>query len=121
MPAGTMHSPSVRIKQRDLTHIVYFVILYKPFKYLYKLTGVLMTLLILAGYGICISGIIFTGQSKCKSSMMGKVSIANMVIFLVIASLMLIISHVIILIPLCKKGITAPPTQVSPVINESDK
>jgi hypothetical protein len=87
---------------------VYFIILYKPFKLIYKLSGVLMTLLILAGYGICISGIIFTSKSKCKTTMMGKVSVANMVIFLVIASLMLLFSHTIIWLPLCRgKGASA--------------
>lgn len=100
--------------------IVYFLILYKPFKVVYKLSGVLMTLLILAGYGICISGIIFTSKSKCKSSTMGKVSVANMVIFLAIASLMLIFTHTIIWIPICKARGSAP-SQVSPGVNESDK
>lgn len=51
---------------------------------------------------------------------MGKVSVANMVIFLVIASLMLIFTHTIIWIPICKaRGST--PSQVSPGVNESDK
>ena len=99
---------------------MYFVILYKPFKLIYKLSGVLMTLLILAGYGICISGIIFTNKSLCKTTMMGKVSVANMVIFLVIASLMLVFSHTIIWLPLCR-GRGAAAAQVSPGVNESDK
>jgi hypothetical protein len=83
---------------------VYFVILYKPFKTLYKLSGVLMTLLTLAGYGVCVSNIIYTSRSNCKSTVIGKTSIANMVIFLVVASLMFILAHTIIWLPLCKKS-----------------
>ena len=79
-----------------------------------------MTLLILAGYGICISGIIFTSKSLCKTTMMGKVSVANMVIFLVLASLILVFSHTIIWLPLCR-GRGGAAAQVSPVVNESDK
>ncbi len=94
--------------------IVYFVILYKPFKYLYKLSGVLMTLLVLAGYGVCVSGIIYTSKSNCKSTMLGKTSIANMVIFLVIASLMMVFSHTIIWLPLCRKGGEASTGQIFP-------
>jgi hypothetical protein len=50
-----------KIKFVFTVNLVYFLILYKPFKMLYKLSGILMTLLILAGYGICIANIIFTG------------------------------------------------------------
>ena len=98
-------------------NLVYFLILYKPFNMLYKLSGILMTLLILAGYGICIANIIFTGQSKCTLTTMGKVSVANMVVFVVIASLMLVFSHSVICIPLCKKS-SGAPTQVAPGEND---
>jgi len=94
------------------------MILYKPFNMLYKLSGILMTLLILAGYGICISGIIFTTQSKCKTTTMGKVSVANMVVFLVLASLMLVFSHVVIWIPFCKSNSGTTTSQVVPGENE---
>ena len=93
------------------------MILYKPSSLLYKLSGVLMTLLILAGYGICISGIIFTSKSKCKTTTMGKVSVANMVVFLVLASLMLVFSHVVIWIPFCKSN-SNTTSQVAPGENE---
>ncbi len=83
--------------------IVYFLILYKPFSFLYKLSGVMMTLLILAGYGVTISNIIFTGKSKCKMTKIGKVSVANAIVFLIIASIMLVFCHIIIWIPICKK------------------
>ncbi len=93
---------------------MYFVILYKPFKILYKLSGVLMTLLVLAGYGVCISGIIFTSKSNCNQTVFGKTSIANMVIFLVVASLMIVFSHTIIWLPLCKKAGEPSTGQVAP-------
>ena len=65
------------------------------------MSGVLMTCLVLAGYGICISSIIFTAKSKCKSSTLGKVSMANAGIFLAVASVMLLFVHVIIWVPIC--------------------
>jgi hypothetical protein len=55
-----------------------------------------------------------------KATMMGKVSVANMVIFLVLASLILVFSHTIIWLPLCR-GRGGAAAQVSPVVNESDK
>jgi len=39
------------------------VILYKPSGVFYKLSGVLMTCLLLAGYGVCISSLIYTSKS----------------------------------------------------------
>lgn len=81
--------------------VVYFMIVYKPFNLLYKLSGALMTALVLAGYGICIANIIFTSKSKCKDSTLGKVSVANSVIFLVVASLVLVVVHIIIWLPVC--------------------
>ena len=84
--------------------VVYFMILYKPISILYKLSGMMMTLLLLAGYGVCISNIVYTNQSVCKTStMLGKVSNANAIIFLVVASLMLLASHLIIWLPLFKQ------------------
>ena len=77
------------------------MIVYKPFSLLYKLSGALMTALVLAGYGICIANIIFTSRSKCKETTLGKLSLANAVIFLVIASLVLLIVHIIIWVPIC--------------------
>ena len=95
--------PCVRLTDAP---VVYFMILYKPFNLLYKLSGALMTLLVLAGYGICIANIIFTSKSKCKDSTLGKVSVANAVIFLVVASLILVVVHIIIWVPICcgRKG-----------------
>ncbi len=68
---------------------------------LYKLSGLMMTALILAGYGVCISGIYFTSKSKCKDTAIGKTSTANSVIFLIVASIVLIFCHIIIWIPIC--------------------
>lgn len=82
--------------------LMYFMILYKPFSTLYKLSGVMMTLLLLAGYGICISGIIYNNKSLCKTSILGKLSTANAVIFLVVASLVLLFSHTMIWFPICR-------------------
>jgi len=60
-----------------------------------------MTGLVLAGYGICISNIIFTTKSKCKDSALGKVSLANSGIFLAVASVMMIFVHIVIWVPIC--------------------
>ena len=78
------------------------MILYKPVSLLYKLSGVMMTCLLLAGYGITISNIVYTNTSVCKSTMLGRVSNVNAVIFLVLATLVLALSHTIIWFPICR-------------------
>jgi len=82
---------------------VYFLVLFKPFKLLYKLSGVMMTFMLLAGYGVAISSIVYTGKSKCNDTSLASVSKANAVIFFILASLNLLLSHIIIWIPLCRK------------------
>jgi hypothetical protein len=99
--------------------LVYFMIVYKPFSLLYKLSGALMTGLILAGYGICIANIIFTSKSKCKDSTLGKLSLANAVIFLVIASIVLVFVHVIIWVPICCGNKANGMDKVQPNADES--
>jgi hypothetical protein len=99
--------------------LVYFMIVYKPFSLLYKLSGALMTGLILAGYGICIANIIFTSKSKCKDSTLGKLSLANSVIFLVIASIVLVFVHVIIWVPICCGNKANGMDKVQPNADES--
>ena len=106
MPFETIHAgitPTLYVSERFARPIplVYFMIVYKPFNLLYKLSGALMTALVLAGYGICIANIIFTSKSKCKDSTLGKVSVANAVIFLVVSSLVLLVVHIIIWVPIC--------------------
>lgn len=93
---------------------MYFVILFKPSSLIYKLSGLLMTCLLLAGYGVCISSIVYTSRSDCKATALGKVSNANAVIFLILASLTLLITHTIIWFPLCKKWCKKPTDQISP-------
>jgi hypothetical protein len=89
------------------------MILYKPFNLLYKLSGILMTGLVLAGYGICISNIIFTAKSKCKDSALGKLSLANSGIFLAVASVMTVFVHIVIWVPICCRN-KSPTEKVSP-------
>jgi hypothetical protein len=60
-----------------------------------------MTGLILAGYGICIANIIFTAKSKCKDSVLGKLTLANSGIFLAVASVMIVFVHIVIWVPIC--------------------
>ena len=61
-----------------------------------------MTGLILAGFGVTIANIVFTNQSKCNKTSLGKISTANAVIFFILASLVLIFCHTTIWIPICK-------------------
>lgn len=79
------------------------MILYKPVSLLYKLSGVMMTCMLLAGYGVCISSIVYTSQSECSDTRLGSVSTANAVIFLILGSLNLLFSHTIIWFPICKE------------------
>lgn len=77
--------------------------LFKPFKLLYKLSGILMTCMLLAGYGVTISSLVYTGKSKCNDTALASVSKANGVVFFILGSLNLLLSHIIIWIPLCRK------------------
>jgi hypothetical protein len=95
------------------------MIVYKPFSLLYKLSGALMTCLILAGYGICIANIIFTAKSQCKTTVLGKVSMANAVIFLVISSIVLLFVHVIIWVPICCGNKNSGMDKVQPNTDDS--
>lgn len=69
---------------------------------LYKLSGIMMTGLLLAGYGICIANIVYTSQSVCGSTSLGTLSRVNSIVFLVVASLVLVGSHTIIWFPICR-------------------
>ena len=71
-----------------------------------------MTGLVLAGYGVCISNIIFTTKSKCKDSTLGKLSLANSGIFLAVASVMMVFVHIVIWVPICCRKTS--PEKVSP-------
>jgi hypothetical protein len=73
-----------------------------------------MTILILAGYAICIISIFFTSKSKCKETTLGKVILANTVVFLVIASLILVFVHIIIWLPICCGNKSQAMEKVSP-------
>ncbi|TNV73140.1 hypothetical protein FGO68_gene8894 [Halteria grandinella] len=83
--------------------ILYFLVLFKPFSLLYKLSGILMTCMLLAGYGVAISSIVYTNKSKCNDSPLASVSKANAVIFFILASANLLFSHTIIWIPICSR------------------
>lgn len=87
---------------RKINQVVYFLILYKPVSLLYKLSGIMMTGLLLAGYGICIANIVYTSQSVCGSTSLGTLSRVNSIVFLVVASLVLVGSHTIIWFPICR-------------------
>ncbi len=80
------------------------MILYKPFSLLYKLSGLLMLGLILAGYGITIANIIYTSRSVCRTNTaLGKLSNINAIVFFIVASLTLAVSHTMVWLPYCKR------------------
>ena len=122
MHAGSTHICSVSftiIGLKPTCLIVYMFILYKPSGILYKLTGVMMTALILAGYGICIANIVYTGKSKCSYTAIGKMSKIDGVVFLIIASLLLTFSQLMVFFTWCtqkcgKKGAAPPQEAVVP-------
>lgn len=60
--------------------------------------------MLLAGYGVTISSIVYTSKSHCASTGLGSVSKANGVIFLILGSLNLVVAHILIWIPICKEG-----------------
>jgi hypothetical protein len=105
--------------------IVYFLILYKPFSLLYKLSGVMMTGLLLAGFGVAISGLIYTKKSECKNTALGATSNACAVIFFIVASLLLLFSHLIIFLHMrneknSKANEIAPDTTQQSLVRNMD-
>jgi hypothetical protein len=81
---------------------VYFLIVFKPFKLLYLLNGLLMLFWILGGYAICFINIAFLSKTQCKGTTYERVGGANTLIFLVIASFVFVFAHVLIWLPICK-------------------
>ena len=68
---------------------VYLVILYKPSGMVYKLSGLLMTCLLLAGYGVTIANLVYASKSECSYTAIAKVCKADAIIFFVIGSVLL--------------------------------
>ena len=81
-----------------LIFIVYFMIVFKPFNFLYKLSGIMMTFCLLVGYAICFMDLAFITQSNCDGTIYGKVGEANTIIFLVIGSFTIIFAHILALL-----------------------
>lgn len=84
-------------------HIDYFIIVFKPFNFLYKLSGIIMTFTIAVGYAICIMNIAFLAESDCKSTNYWKVGNANTVIFLIFGSFAIVFAHTLAWLPCCKR------------------
>ena len=47
--------------------LVYFIIVYRPFKFLYKVSGLLMLFTMLVGYAICFMNIAFLSEAHCAT------------------------------------------------------
>lgn len=68
---------------------MYLTILYKPSGMFYKLSGLMMTCLLLAGYGVTIANLVYAARSQCGYTAIAKVCMADAIIFLVIGSVLL--------------------------------
>ncbi len=85
------------------------IILYKPSGIIYKISGVLMTCLLLAGYGVCISSIVYTSRSLCSYTAIGKVTKADTIVFLIIGSILLVFALVMAFGAWCSEKICKKP------------
>jgi hypothetical protein len=83
--------------------IVYFMIIFKPFKWVYYISGVLMTLTLLIGYAFCITNIFLLDLSECHSSSYGRMGDLNTIVFLIVASYTLLFSHIVMCMPMLRK------------------
>jgi hypothetical protein len=72
------------------------MIVFRPFKFLYLINGLLMLIWLLGGYAICFVNIAFLANTKCTKTTYARTGGANTLIFLVIASFVLVFAHVII-------------------------
>jgi hypothetical protein len=93
MLVGTMVSQSVII----LYYIIigYYLILFKPVRFLYVMAGIKMTLTLIAGYVLCFINITYMANSNCMHTKYGKISTANTTIFLVVASVTAGLTHIL--------------------------
>ena len=82
-----------KLKIKFLPVIDYFIIVYKPFNFLYKLSGIIMSLTLAVGYAICLMNIAFIAESECSQTTYGKIGRANTTIFLVLASFAVVFAH----------------------------
>lgn len=60
-----------------------------------------MVICLAAGYAICIMNIVFIAESECKTTDYGRLGGANTIIFLVVATFVLVFAHTIIWLPTC--------------------
>ncbi len=67
------------------------------------MSGILMTLDFAVGYAICFMNIAFISESNCSKTTFGRVGASNTLIFLIVGSFVVVFSHVIVWLPLCKK------------------
>jgi hypothetical protein len=89
---------------------VYLAILYKPSGMFYKLSGLLMTCLLLAGYGVTIANLIYASRSQCSYTAIAKVCKADAIIFLVIGSILLVFALFMALGSWCAEKICKKPS-----------
>lgn len=82
---------------------VYFIILFRPFNWLYLASGILMTITLLAGYAICILNIVFLSQTKCDDTSYAKMTATNTIVFLVCGSYTLLFTHIALFLPKLKE------------------
>eukprot|EP00347_Sterkiella_histriomuscorum_P003943 403362341 len=82
--------------------VMYFIIVYRPFKFLYKVSGLLMLFTMLVGYAICFMNIAFLSEAHCATeTTYGRMGQANTIIFLVVATFVMVTTHVIIWLSFC--------------------
>lgn len=83
--------------------IVYFIIVFRPFRILYKLSGIIMTITLLVGYALCFTNIDLISKSGCSGTSYYNISKANTLIFLVCSTYTILFAHIIVWLPFFKK------------------
>ena len=100
--SGNISLPSV--SDYDIIMIVYSLILFKAFKWYYKMAGLLMTLWIVIGYIAAICGIILTSDSKCTdsdTSMVHTIAMINIFSTIGFATLTFVLAHLFLICAGC--------------------
>lgn len=77
--------------------------MFKPVKIIYDFGGIIMTLILAVGYALCFANIAFIAESKCGiETKYGKIGAANTTIFLILASIIVALTHLLAFIQACR-------------------
>ena len=81
----------------------FYFLVFKPIKIIYIFGGVMMTIILAGGYVGCFVMVGLLTNSDCvNDTNYGRLSTANIVIFLALASAIVVLAHLLAMLSACK-------------------